>query len=399
MMAILFWLCVGLIIYSYIGYPILLTLISRIKPPYLASLIDTEFPSVTLLIAAYNEESVIEEKIVNSLELDYPKDKLQILIVTDGSDDDTPEIVRNYEDQQVELSHIPERNGKMAAINRAISQVRGDFIVFSDANNIFDDKVIRYLIAPFKDSDVGAVTGAKHILQDKRNLSASEGLYWRYESFIKIQETRLGCVIGAPGEIFAVRRELFQLPPSNIINDDFYIAMSIIKRGYNILYIPQARSFEYVSATAQDEMTRRSRIVAGRYQFLLQAYKLIPYNRIKIVWQVISHKFLRPLIPFFMIVALATNLILVLSPSTTSRNALLGLQLPFNWIFLILQISFYGVAFLGNYVKLNGKLGKLFYIPSFLVNSNFATLIGLYRYMMNRQSHVWKRVERYKDTR
>ena len=182
-----------MILYTYAGYPLLLALLARTrrKPaPYPAAQ-----PLVTLLIAAYKEEAVIARKLDNSLELDYPRERLQILVAADGSDDRSAEIVQGYADHGVELNYTPERGGKMAAINRAMPNARGEIVVFSDANNMYDPRAIRELIAPFADPKVGAVTGAKTIVQDEGGLSESEGLYWKYESFIKKQETRLNAIL------------------------------------------------------------------------------------------------------------------------------------------------------------------------------------------------------------
>jgi cellulose synthase/poly-beta-1,6-N-acetylglucosamine synthase-like glycosyltransferase len=390
MIALLFWLCVLTIFYSYFGYPLLVTLLARLKPApptyHVPSL------NVTLLIAAYNEEAVIERKILNALELDWPKERLQILVAADGSSDHTAQIAGSFQDQGVELSYIPDRGGKMAAINRAMPKVRGDIIVFSDANNLYDPSAVHELVAPFMDARVGAVTGAKTILSDESGLSESEGLYWRYESFIKKQETRLGCSMSAAGEILAIRRDLYIPPPPTIINDDFYIVAAIARQGYNVIYNPRARSYESVSATAHDEMVRRARIIAGRYQVIFQARQFLPWRRPLLVWQIVSHKFSRPLVPFAMIGALITNLAALFFPPAS--GSLLRLAPPYAVLFFVLQLIFYGMAFIGSRLEMGGPLGKLLYVPTFLVNSNFAALSGLYTYLTRRQLHLWERVQR-----
>ncbi|MFN8455453.1 MAG: glycosyltransferase family 2 protein [Anaerolineae bacterium] len=392
MIATLFWGCVGVVLYTYLGYPVLLAVLARLrpKPPHYEPIT----PTVTLLIAAYNEEAVIAQKLDNSLALDYPPEKLHILVAADGSDDRTPDLVRNYAGRGVELSYSPPRRGKMAAINRAIAQVRGEIVVFSDANNLYEPAAVRELVAPFADPQVGAVTGAKSILSGDGALGESEGLYWRYESFIKKQETHLGCCTGVAGEILAIRRRLFELPPEHIINDDFYMAMSLVKRGYRVVYAPQARSWERVSLSAQDEVTRRARIVAGRYQVITLAPRLLPWQRPLVVWQVVSHKFLRPLVPLAMLGALLANLLSLFWPDRSPRRSLFRLTPPFNWLMLGLQLLFYGLAWLGNRRERGDKLGKLLYLPAFLVNSNLAALMGLYRSLRGGQSSLWQRVQR-----
>jgi cellulose synthase/poly-beta-1,6-N-acetylglucosamine synthase-like glycosyltransferase len=388
----LFWLSVGSILYTYIGYPLMLAVLSRLRPRPRAY--PETVPFVTMLIAAYNEEAVIATKLENSLALDYPRDRLQILVAADGSDDGTADIVQQFADRQVELSYSPLRRGKMAAINRAMPNVRGDIVIFSDANNIYSPDTLRQLVKPFSDPTVGAVSGAKVIAQDNDALGASEGLYWKYESLIKAAESRLGCCTGVAGEILAIRRDLFESPPDAVINDDFYIAMRIIARGYRVIYVPQARSTEYASASAQDELARRSRIVAGRYQAMMLAHRLLPFNRPLIVWQIVSHKFLRPLVPLAMGSALLTNIVAVLRPPQHHTHRVYELAPPFNWLLLVAQMLFYALAWSGSRREPGTRVGKLLYLPAFFVRSNFAAVIGLYRFLTRRQTTLWQRVQR-----
>jgi cellulose synthase/poly-beta-1,6-N-acetylglucosamine synthase-like glycosyltransferase len=391
--ALLFWGSVGGIFYTYFGYPVLIFLLAKIihKP----EAYQTNKPSVTLLIAAYNEETVIEDKIQNSLTIDYPKDLLQILVVTDGSADKTPEIVKRYTPYGIENLHEPERRGKMAAINRAWPNVRGEIVVFSDANNHYQSDTILNLTRPFGDPGVGAVTGAKLIGQGDGSLGASEGLYWKYESFIKKQESRAGSCTSAAGEVLAIRKNLYYRPPDNVINDDFYIAMQIIRAGYRLVYAPEAKSIERVSPSAQDEITRRTRINAGRFQAITMAKQILPRDQPLLVWQILSHKFLRPIVPFFMIGAALFNLLAVLFPP--SAKGLWILSRPYSVIFLGLQFLFYALAWIGMKTGDRGeqnKLVRLFYIPTFLTNSNFAALMGFVRFLRGNQSHLWERIQR-----
>ncbi|MCC7119445.1 MAG: glycosyltransferase family 2 protein [Anaerolineales bacterium] len=391
--AAFFWLSVFLILYVYIGYPLLIALLAKLrhKPdsyaPYL--------PSVTLLIAAYNEEAVVAGKIKNSLAIDYPKEKLQILFVTDGSGDATPQIVKGFESEGVELLHESQRNGKMAAINRAMPHARGEIIIFSDANNYYQPNTLKELVAPFQDETIGAVSGAKSIADGDGNLGASEGLYWRYESYIKQQESRLSSCTSVAGEILAIRKTAYFKPPDNIINDDFYLGMQVIRQGLRLIYVPEAKSVERVSLTAQDEVKRRTRINAGRYQIIANAGKILPTQQPLLIWQVISHKFLRPLVPFGMICALLANLLAAIFPFG-GRNLLL-LSAPFGAFFLGVQFLFYGLAVVGAVFPKFGeksKLIRLFYLPTFLVNSNLAALQGFLQYRRGQQSHLWERIER-----
>lgn len=391
---IIFWVSVGAILYTYFGYPLLITLAARFssKPDGGSK---PGNPSVTLMIAAYNEEKVIENKLKNSLGIDYPSERLQILVVTDGSSDSTPVLVQNFAKDGVLLLHEAERRGKMAAIDRAMPYTEGEIVVFSDANNHYRPDAIRKLVTPFSDPEVGAVSGAKLIDQQDDSLGASEGLYWKYESFIKRQESRLGSCTSASGEILAIRKILYRKPPQNVINDDFYMAMQIVRQGYRFVYVPEAISYEKVSPSAQDEIVRRTRINAGRYQAIALARETVPFDRPVLVWQIVSHKFLRPLVPFFMISALVSNLLAVAFP--IQEGGLPLLAVPYGAIFLSTQIVFYIMAWIGTRFTAQGKqskIMKLLYLPAFLTNSNFAALKGLVKFMRGGQFHIWERIQR-----
>jgi len=349
---------------------------------------------VTLLIAAYNEEAFIRRKLENSLSLDYPREHLQLLVVADGSDDGTVGIVEGFADRGVELLFEPQRSGKMAAVNRAIRYARGELVVFSDANNLYERETLRELVAPFGDPRVGAVSGSKIVLAGDGALGDSEGLYWRYESFIKEQESRLSSCVGAVGEVLAVRLALYEAPPDDTINDDFFVAMSLTRRGYDVVYAPQARSVERVSSSAADERARRARIVAGRYQAMLRAARLLTPRRPVLAWQVISHKFLRPLVPIAMMAALVSNVVAVLASSPRSGESRLALSGSLGITLLGLQLAFYLVAWLGTRLAPAGTLGRLTYLSTFLVSSNLAALRGLLEMVSGRDGSVWRRVSR-----
>jgi cellulose synthase/poly-beta-1,6-N-acetylglucosamine synthase-like glycosyltransferase len=395
-----FWLCVALVAYTYAGYPLAVAVLARCcrRESARASATDRT-PSVTLLISACDEQAVIAGRLDNALALDYPRDRLQILVAADGSHDRTADIVRSYAGRGVELSHQSQRQGKMAAINRAMTQARGDIVVFSDANNRYDPATLRELVGPFAEAAVGATSGAKSILTGDGVLGDAEGLYWKYESFIKRQEARLGCCTSVAGEVLAIRRELFEAAPPNIINDDFYLAMRIVRRGYRIAYAPRARSWERISPTAQDEVMRRARIVAGRYQAMMLAARWLPLRRPLVVWQIVSHKFLRPLVVLAMAGAWVTNLVAVIAPVEVAPSAgwfaaLVQLRWPMNWIMLSLQALFYAAAAAGALIGRDHVMGKLLYVPTFLVHSNFAALLGLWRALAGRQTAIWQRLPR-----
>lgn len=391
---LLFWGSMFTIIYVYLGYPLLVTLLARLRRPEAVS--GKPFsPPLTIIIAAYNEEACIARKLENVLTLDYPREKMQVIVVADGSDDRTAEIVRGFAPRGVRLLHRPERRGKMDAINRAMKEAGGEIVVFSDANNEYPPDALRELVAPFADRRVGASTGAKLIAADSSRLAASEGLYWKYESFIKRQESRLGCCVAVAGEILAVRRDLYSPPPSQVINDDFFLAMDIARRGFRVAYASRARSVEPVSATTRDEITRRSRIIAGRLQAILLAPRILTPRRPLVAWQVISHKFMRPLVPFAMLGALAANIALVVRTSPSA--GILSLAPPWNLALLGAQAAFYGLAVVGSRVGRKGRIGKALYLPTYLVQSNTAALLGIWGLLRGRSTVLWKKVARREE--
>jgi poly-beta-1,6-N-acetyl-D-glucosamine synthase len=388
----LFWFFLFTVFYTYLGYPLLLVLLARVHSRKQDYPLIT--PPVTLLIAAHNEQAIIAEKLNNSLALDYPRDKLQILVTADGSNDRTPDIVREFANSGVELTYLPPRRGKMAAINRAMSLAQGEIVLFSDANNMYSPDILRRLVAPFADPTVGIVTGGKSIIQGDGALGDSEGLYWKYESFVKQQETRLGCCAAVAGEVMAIRRSLFEPQPDHVLTDDTHLALQVIGQGYRVIYVPEARSYERVSVSARDELTRRARIFVGRYQELMSIHKVLSLRQPLTSWQVLSHQSIRTLVPLAMIAALLTNVVAVLWPTRRTTHPFRDLTPPINWIILLLQVIFYGLAWVGSQKEQKGLLGKLLYLPTFMVNLNIAGLLGLYRFLTRRHSPLWQRAKR-----
>ena len=345
-----------------------------------------------MIIAAYNEEAVIERKLTETLDLDYPSIDIQIIVAADGSDDATAEIARRFAYRGVEVLHRHERLGKMAALERAVPFARGDLLVFSDANNTYRADTLREIARPFTDPTVGAVTGRKTVRADD-GLGYSEGLYWRYESAIRRWETRLGVCTGVNGELLALRRELFTQAPADIINDDAWLAHGVIRRGYRVVYAPDAVSVEDVSATATDEVKRRSRMVAGQWQLLARAHRVLQWRRPVVAWQIMSHKLLRPLVPFGMMAAVGANIASVTGPGQGSGWAgIWALASPWNWVLLAAQAAFYTVAAAGP--RLGGRMARLAYVPRFLVDSNIAALRGLGGFLRRQQGPTWERVAR-----
>lgn len=391
---IFFWVCTSLILYVYFGYPLTIVLLASCRKREQYSL--EALPRVSLIIAAYNEEKSIERKLHNCFDLSYPPELLEIIVAADGSNDRTVEIVQRYSSRGVILSYDPERAGKMAAINRGFSAATGDIVVLSDANNHYTPETIRALAAPFSDSRVGAVSGSKAIIQSGTDLSRSEGSYWKYEALIKKSESRFSTCTAASAEILAIRRNLFQPPPTGIINDDFWIIAGLIRQGYRVVYAPQAQSLEHTSLSAADEVVRRSRIVAGRYQAIFRGLSILPFTRPVALWQILSHKFLRPVVPFFMIGALISGIVAVIAPSSAENFPILYLAYPFNYYMLACQGLFYGAALVGS-VSRGIPIVRLAYFATFLVASNFAAIKGLGMYLTQKNVHLWKRVARHDE--
>lgn len=388
MLGIVFWLSAILIFYVYAGYPALIFLLSKLRKPQNYSM-DIK-PKVTLLFAAYNEEKSIGEKIKNCLAIDYPREMLQILIADDGSKDRTVEIVKSYGSDCIDLVCYSPRRGKLFTLNDAIRQARGEIILLSDADNFYPPNVLTETVKYFSDPLVGAVSGGRNVIGSSA-LGNAESLYWKYEEFIKRHESIFASCVGVAGDLLAIRRCLYTSPPPSIINDDFYIALSIIKKGYRVVYAPGARSYHPVADTEQGEIERRARMVAGRYQAVFTAWDMLPFSNPGLVWQVVSHKYLRPIVPFAMILMLFANVLSLYWESKLPGHPLLFLRAPFNWSLFFVQLVFYLLAWLGVTHKFNGVLGKILYLPTFLVNSNMAALQGFYRYITSKQSVLWKR--------
>ena len=379
---IIFWFSVGIILYVYIIYPFLIAFLAKLrtKPAHKRQI----YPSVTLLVAAYNEDEVIREKIENSLNLDYPKDKLEIAILADGSTDKTCSIVKEYAGKGVWLYYQSDRKGKTAALNRVVPLTHGEIILFSDANNIFRLDVVSKLACNFADPNVGAVTGKKILFKTKSALGESENLYWRYESLIRTNESQFNSTTGVVGEILAVRRELYAPLSESVINDDFFIAMEVIKRGYRVIYEPEAISEEMPSASIRDESVRRARISAGYYQLIGDLLLLVPSAPF-FVFQAVSHKFLRPFIPFFMIIAFLTNIILATQQPFTNNKFI---------FFIIGQAFFYFFAFFGGSLYILGIKSKLLYVPFYFCITNFSYIVGFYKFLFGRQTAIWEKALR-----
>jgi glycosyltransferase involved in cell wall biosynthesis len=358
MTKLLFWISVAFPLYVYIGFPLLLWLLAALvrRAPREQAI----EPSISLLIAAYNEAAVIADKIRNSLALDYPAEKLEIVVASDGSEDATAEIVRSFEAEscgRVRLLNYPQNRGKMAVLNDAVRELRGEIVAFSDATSMLAADSLRILVQSFSDPHVGAASAIYRVLkEDQAQLGPQEDIYWKYETFLKVQEARLGAFTGAHGSLYAIRRALYPFPSENTINDDFTIPMRILERGYRVAYEPAAVAFE--EAHEMEGFSRRVRITAGNVEQLREIKRLLWPPRPFVLFCLLSHKTGRLLVPLFLLIALATNI------------ALRG-EFPYNGL-LLGQTFFYSLAILGGTVNLRPKLLRLPYYFCVINASLFA---------------------------
>jgi biofilm PGA synthesis N-glycosyltransferase PgaC len=382
---ITFWLSTAILVYTYLGYGVLVYVLARLKarkgPPEPA---DADLPELTVVIAAYNEADYIEHKILNTLSLDYPADKLKLLIVTDGSDDGTPDIVAGYE--RVHLMHLPERRGKIHAVNRVMKAVDTPIVVFSDANTTLNAPALKNLVRHYQDPAVGGVAGEKRIIaKGSDNASGSgEGLYWKYESFLKKKDSQLYAVMGAAGELFSIRTALFEEPPVNMIIEDFYMSLRIVSKGYRFIYEPDAYATETASASVGDEWKRKVRICAGGFQAITRLWPLLnPVKHGVVTFQYVSHRVLRwTLAPLSLVLMLVTSATL----------ALFGSQF-YLWM-LAGQLMFYALALTG-YVLRDRKIAiKGFFVPFYFSVMNLSVFAGFVRFLRGRQSVVWEKAAR-----
>lgn len=389
---LLFFFGLALVFYSYLGYGIILWLINKIfVKKTLISFADSEtefLPAVTLVIAAFNEEDFITKKIENSFSLDYPQEKLKILIITDGSSDKTPEIVNQY--PGIIHMHEPIRAGKIAAIHRAMANIDTPYVIFSDANTLLNKMGIRNIVRHYKDISTGGVAGEKKIItSDSDTIAGSgEGLYWKYESFLKNQDGKFYSVVGAAGELFSIKTGLYEFPGKNIILDDLIISMRICQKGYRIAYEPDAYAMETPSASIKEERKRKVRISAGAFQSIVILYPLLNVFKFpKLAFQYISHRVLRwTLCPLFLPIILITNIIL-----------LYKIHSSFYTLLLVFQCLFYIFALAGWVLsKVNIRIGVLYAFYYFLF-INISLYTGFVSFLKGRQSVLWEKAARKKD--
>ena len=374
MLIIIFFLFVFIILYVYAGYPLIISVIATIRKKTVNKKDDFEL-TVSLIIAAFNEEDVIEEKLKNCFSLDYPKDKLEIIVFSDASTDRTDDIVKQYQNEGVILIQLSGRRGKTAGQNLAVSQANGEIIVFSDANAIYREDAIRKVVRNFYDESVGCVCGELvYFSADQSLIGDAENIYWDYEKFIKRQEDRAASILGANGSIYALRRELYVALPAETISD-FIEPFKIIEQGYRVIYEPAALSYEHSTKNFQEEYQRKKRIINRSFNSFVHFRTFLnPLKYAMLSFQLISHKLLRWLIPFYLILIFGVNLFLL--------NALF-FQITFG-----LQIIFYSMAILGYVLEKKHWHIVLFYTPFYFCLVNVASFQAIIKYFVDRKKVV-----------
>ena len=390
---ILFWVAVAVVVYTYVGYGIILWMMVKvkewfIKPVTLPHPTDEELPEMTLFITAYNEEQVVDEKMANCLDLDYPREKLHIVWCTDGSNDHTVERLGCW--PQATVLHTPERKGKSAAMNRGLQFVHTPLVAFTDANTMLNKASLRLIAQAFLDQKVGCVAGEKRIQTEEKADAAQggEGLYWRYESALKALDSRLYSAAGAAGELFAIRRELFQPLEEDTLLDDFVLSLRIVEQGYRIAYLKEAYAMESGSANLAEEEKRKVRIAAGGLQSIARLWPLFNPLRYGIFsFQYVSHRVLRwSITPVLLFALLPLNVVLLFG---TERTA-------FYVILWLLQALFYLAGSLGYYLSMRRTKNKLLFVPCYFLFMNLNVLRGMV-YLSTRndkEKGTWEKARR-----
>jgi len=380
-----FWGSALLLAYVYFGYPALIWAWARLRErrrptgePSPAGA-RTEWPAVTLLIVAYNEEAQVPGRIENLLALDYPRDRLEIVLASDGSTDATVTRARAYEPHGIAVIGFETRRGKPAVLNDLVPKAHGDMVVLADARQRFEPGTLRALVTPFRDERVGAVSG-ELVLRHGPGATAvggGVGFYWRYEKFIRRSESLADSTVGATGAIYAIRRELFEPIPEDTILDDVLIPLRIVRRGYRVRFEPDARAADWVAATARQEFGRKVRTIAGNFQLFARERWLLNPWRNRLWLQTVSHKGLRLLGPVLQGAALTANV--ALAGAAVYRSLLLA------------QALFYAAA-LGGYVLRNARWrSPLLTVPYVVCLLNTATILGFIRFATGRQQVTWGR--------
>ena len=388
----IFWICTFLVFYTYLGYGMLLWVLVKLKrivmgKPKKRALPtdDDELPDVTFLVCAYNEQDVVDMKMKDIYQLDYPKNKLHIAWVTDGSSDNTNSYLKTYPD--VDIIFTPERKGKTAALNHGLSLVKSDITVMTDANTMVNPGAIKEIVRLMQDPKVACVAGEKRVMARHKGQAAAEGegLYWRYESALKRMDSELYSAMGAAGELNAIRTALYEPMPENALLDDFVMSMRMVDKGYKIAYSSNAYASEYGSANLQEESKRKRRIAAGGLQSCWWLRKMMnPFRKPIVAFQFISHRVLRwSITPFALMALIPLNVALLLMKAGNVYTAI--------WL---LQIIFYATALCGYIQEKRGNRSKLLYIPYYFLFMNMNVFAGIPYLRSHSKGGIWEKAKR-----
>ena len=392
MVTVIFWISLFLLLYCYIGYPVFLFLVNKAKSFFSAKKAvnnEGENIPVTLIVAMHNEAAVLEEKIRNTFALDYPKENLYVIFVDDGSTDGSPEIAEKYPD--IELIRHEQRRGKAAAIRSAMQKVKTPVVIFSDANSMLNKQSIKKIVRHYRDSFTGGVAGEKRVLRSApgSDVGNMEGIYWRYESFLKKQESDFYTTVGAAGELFSIRTSLFRMTDDDVITDDFLISMKVCLQGYRVAYEPDAYSSELSSASLNEEAKRKIRIASGAYQSIGYIKGSMNFFRYPLLsFQYFSHRLLRWVMgPFLIPVIFLSNVFIILNTSDNIYHLL-----------FYAQLLFYLIAFTGWLLVRNNRKGGALTAPFYFLFTNFCLLEGLIIFLKGQHTVLWQRSLRAEAT-
>ncbi len=378
----IFCFCAFGVAFAYAGYPILIWGLAHLfgRRRLTGDLDERELPTVSLLIAAHNEAAVIEDRLWNALAMDYPKAKLEVVVASDGSTDGTAQIVRQYANQGVRLLDNEQRLGKSAVLNASIPKLNGQIVLLSDANTQLEPEALRKLVRWFQQPTVGVVCG-RLVLTDPRSGRNVDSLYWRYETFLKHCEAKLGALLGANGAVYAIRRDLYTPIPSDTVVDDFVIPLQAkLNTGCEILYDREAIAREETPADLGSEFRRRVRIGAGGYQSISRLWRLMDPRRGWIALAFLLHKILRWCGPFLLIGMLSTNALLLAQPF-------------YRWT-LVGQLGFYLLSIALAFTPPRNRFLKPMRLTTMFCSMNLALLFGFWAWLRGTQAGIWERTAR-----
>lgn len=399
LLELIFWISILLVVYTYVGYGILVWFLIKIRKifgiEYLQKFDSSFEPNITLVVPAYNERAFVESKLKNSFGSDYPADKLEVLFVTEGSNDGTTEFLETQKSLYPNLRIMggSERRGKIEAMNMAVPTIKTPVVIFTDANTTLNKDALKNIVRHFNDPKVGAVAGEKRIQTNENEAAAGagEGLYWKYESFLKKLDTKLYSVVGAAGELFAVRTHLFGHVEKDTLLDDFVISLRIAAEGYRVIYEPEAYAIERPSFSIGDEKKRKVRIAAGGFQAIARLSYL--WNIFKYGWlsfQYVSHRAMRwAVAPFCLPLIFVANIGLLLV-----KEGMEHYDMVFYNTAMVAQVIFYAMAFLGYKLENMQIRVKALFVPFYFSFMNWCAIQGYFRYKKGLSSGIWEKVKR-----